>query len=337
MAKLHEYTSTSRFSGYYIYGVLNQEGHTTIQVSTTAKQLFDHINIQPGETIPDKLLRALLDAGLLYTGRRRISQPDVTVEFDTEGTRSELSKAQFQLLLQFIQSYDGPSRNTVKQLARSLELNDTEIPESEQKEFTDESSQANGLAGIVDDIFDTKREQLRKNLGAKLQAIPGNATINYVDDLTDGWELLETLLSSEIRILGLDVLDEHRIRYQIDTPTQTVTNAPSILTIIQNTARLTNAAEFTIIADRSVHLPPSREFEISHRIQIKNGRVQEWILSGKITSHVQTETAIANLKGERDQLFRQLQTLTNQLPIFTFTQSDPYETELKYELNGVDI
>lgn len=337
MAKLHKYVSTSKSSGYYIYGVLNQEGHTTIQVNTIAKKLFDHINIQPGETIPDKLLRALLDAGLLYNGRRRISQPDVTVEFDTEGTRSELSEVQFQRLLQFIQSYNGPSRNTMKQLARSLELDDTEIPEPKQTEFTDDPSQANGVAAIVENIFDTRREQLRKKLGPKLQTIPGNATINHINELTDGWKLLETLLSSKIQILELDVLDEHRVRYQIKTPTQTLTNNPSILTIIQNTTRLTNAPEFTVIADWSVHFPPSRDFEITHRIQIKKGRVQEWILTGKITSHVQTETAIANLKGDRDRLFRQLQTLTDQLPDFTFAQSDPYETELRYKINGIDI
>ncbi len=45
MAKLHEYTSESDFSGYYIYGVLHQKGHTTIQVSPTAKRLFDYIEM----------------------------------------------------------------------------------------------------------------------------------------------------------------------------------------------------------------------------------------------------------------------------------------------------
>lgn len=337
MAKLHEYTSTSRFSGYYIYGVLNQEGHTTIQVSTTAEQLFDYINIQPGDSVPNKLLRALLDAGLLYTGRRRISQQDATVEFDTDGTKTELSEAQFQRLLQFIQSYDGPSRNTVKQLARSLDISDAEIPETKQKEFNDNSDQANEYASIVDDIFETKKQKLRKNLRPRLQEIPGNATAPHIDRLTDGWGLLETLLSSEVRVLELDVLDEHRIRYQIEIPTQTVDHNANILTVIQNTTRLTNAAEFIVIAERTVRLPPSREFKITHRTRIKSGRIQEWVLTGKITAHVHIETATANLTSDRDRLFRQLQTLTDQLPIFTLTQTDPYATELKYDIRGIDL
>lgn len=337
MAKLHRYTSTSKFSGYYIYGVLNQEGHTTIQVSPTAKQLFDYIEIQPGEAVPNKLLRGLLDAGLLYTGRRRISDEDAAIEFDTDGTKSELSESQFTRLLEFIQSYDGPSRNTIRQLAQSLDLGGVDIPEPQTEEFNEESDLSDELAAIVDDTFETKSEQLRRELRPKLREIPGNTTADQIDKLIDGWELLHDLLSSEVRVLELDVLDEDRIRYQIETTTQAEPSDPDILTIIQNTTRLTNTPDFTVIADRSVRLPPSREFEITHQVQIKNGCVEDWVLTGKITSFVQTETATANLQGDRDRLFRQLQTLTDQLPHFAFTQSDPYKSELIYNISGIRL
>lgn len=337
MAKLHEYTSESDFSGYYIYGVLHQKGHTTIQVSPTAKRLFDYIEIQPGETVPNNFLRGLLDAGLLYTGRRRISDEDPAIEFDTEGTKSELSETQFNRLLEFIQSYDGPSRNTIRQLAQSLELGDTDIPEPPTEELNEESDLPDELTAIADRIFESKNEQLRRELRPKLRKIPGNTTADLIDELTDGWELLDDLLSSDLGVLELDVLNEDKIRYQIETTTRNKSRNPDILTIIQNTTRLTNTPDFTIIADRSVHFPPSREFEITHRVQIKNGYVKDWVLTGKITSHVQTETARANLQGNRDELFRQLQKLTDELPNFTFTQSDPYTTELKYDLDGIRL
>jgi len=295
------------------------------------------IEIQPGETVPNNFLRGLLDAGLLYTGRRRISDEDAAIEFDTEGTKSELSEAQFNRLLEFIQSYDGPSRNTIRQLAQSLELDDTDIPEPQSEEFNEESDLSDELVAIADGIFESKSEQLRRELRPKLREIPGNTTADQINELTDGWTLLQDLLSSDLGVLELDVLDEDRIRYQIETTTQTVPSDPNILTIIQNTARLTNTPEFTVIADRSVHLPPSRKFEITHRVQIKNACVEDWILTGKITSHVQTKQATVNLQGNRDRLFRQLQKLTDQLPDFVFTQSGPYTTDLKYDLDGIRL
>ena len=337
MAKLHEYTSESDFTGYYIYGVLHRDGHTTIQVSPTAKQLFDYIEVQPGETVPNNLLRGLLDTGLLYTGRRRISDEDVAIEFDTEGTKSELSEAQFNRLLEFIQSYDGPRRNTIRHLAQSLELGDADIPELQTEEFSEESDLSDELVAIADGIFENKSEKLRRELRPKLRSIPGNTTSDQVDELTDGWALLQELFSSDLRVLELDVLEEDRIRYQIETTTQTASRDPDILTIIQNTARLTNTPDFTIIADRSVHFPPSRKFEITHRVQLKNGSIEDWILTGKITSHVQKKQATLNLEGTRDKLFRQLQKLTDQLPYFTLTQSDPYTTDLKYDLDGIRL
>jgi hypothetical protein len=220
MAKLHEYAATSDSSGYYIYGRLNEEGHTTIQVTKTAEQLFDYIGIGPGETIPQKLLRALLDANLLFTGRGRIRHQNQKVRFDTDETKAELSDEQFQRLLQFLQSYDGPDNDALTQLAKELEIPSDEIPTPKDGILDESSGPPDDLKAIADEYFPPREERMREKFGPKLREIPGNATVNAVSQLSDGWSLIEELLSFKGRIQELDVLNESQIRYQVGVPGQ---------------------------------------------------------------------------------------------------------------------
>lgn len=339
MAKLHEYVTTSDSSGYYIYGILNDEGHTTIQVTKTAKRLFDYIDLCPGETIPQKLLRALLDANLLYTGRGRIRHQNQKVRFDTDETKAELSDEQFQKLLQFLQSYQGPDNDALKQLAKGLEIPSDEIP-TPQDEIIDESSgPPDELKAIAEDYFPPREERLREKFGPKLREIPGNATVDAISQLSDGWTLIEELSSFDGQIQELDVLDGNQIRYQVRVLGQDKDKKRGVFTIIQDTTRLTGSdtPDFTVIAERSVPLPPARECDITHRIQISNGQVQDWTLTGKIGSYVPVETAKANLKSDRDRLFRQLLNLSESLPTFEFSQQNPYEVELEYAIEDMPL
>ena len=339
MAKLHEYVTTNDYSGYYIYGILSDEGHTTIQVTKTAKRLFDYIDLRPGETIPQNLLRALLDANLLYTGRGRIRHQNEKVRFDTDKTKAELSDEQFQRLLQFLQSYQGPDNDALKQLAKGLEIPNDEIPTPQDGTLDESSGPPDGLKAIADEYFPTREERMRERFGSKLLKISGNATPDAISQLLDGWILINELFSFDGCIQELDVLDERRVRYQVSTQDQEEEKKTSVFTIIQDTARLTGSdtPDFTVIAERSVPLPPARECDITHRIQIRDGQVRDWTLTGKIGSYVPVEAAKANLKGDRDRLFRQLLNLSKSLPTFEFSQQNPYEVELEYSIEDTSL
>jgi hypothetical protein len=94
---------------------------------------------------------------------------------------------------------------------------------------------------------------------------------------------------------------------------------------VQNVARLTGSDEpdYVVVAERPVSLPPSRTCEITHRVQVRDGRVQQWTLTGRLGVHIPAETVRARLKGDKDHLFRQLLRLSEVLPPFEFTQQDP--------------
>jgi hypothetical protein len=339
MAKLHEYAATSDSSGFYIYGLLNNQEHTTIQVTDTAQRLFDYIDVNPGEKVPQNLLRALLDARLLYTGRGRIRQRNERVRFETDETKAELSDEQYQRLLQFIQSYDGPNNAALRKLADGLEISQEEIPPPQNEDLKESSGLPEGIKEIALEHFSTREDRLKERLGPKLNETAGNATVDDISQLSGGWEVIDELFSFEGSIEELDVLEEQRIRYQVRLPSQEECNETSVFTIIQDTPRLTGSdtARFTVIADRTVSLPPEREFNITHRIQIGNNQILDWTITGKIGVHIPVETAKGSLKGDRDQIFRELQKLSRTLTTFELSHKNPYEVDLDYAIEDLPL
>ena len=101
---------------------------------------------------------------------------------------------------------------------------------------------------------------------------------------------------------------------------------------VQNVARLTGSDEpdYVVVAERPVSLSPSRTCEITHQVQVRDGRVQQWTLTGRLGVHIPAETVRARLKGDRDRLFRQLIRLSALLPPFEFTQQDPCAVSPEY-------
>jgi hypothetical protein len=129
MARLHEYGPDSPRSGYHLKGWTKHSGNTTLQVHYPCKLLFDWLDFQEGDKIPDELVTTLLDSNLLYT--KSDSSPmgyiNWTPSFDS--ISAELSEEQCQRLLGFLREYDGPRRELVQSLAENIDTGEP-IPET---------------------------------------------------------------------------------------------------------------------------------------------------------------------------------------------------------------
>lgn len=167
MGVLKSYTNSSPKKGYYINDWVPGKGFVTLQTTGVAERLFDWIEFEPGDRLPQALVRAMLEVKLLWTGSSSAS-PDLDTDtyslenLDSHAVRMGLSAGQYRRLVAFCRRYDGGRKAALRELERELaiegiSLSEDDYPDaqslSERRETSTEGTAPAGYSGLHKRFF----------------------------------------------------------------------------------------------------------------------------------------------------------------------------------------
>jgi hypothetical protein len=166
MGSLKSYEDSSPNSGYYIVDHIPNEGFSTLQTTGVADRLFDWVGLNPGDHVPQALVRAMLDVDLLWTGSS-LEPPEeadgyLLETLDTHAVRAGLSAKQYRKLVAFCERYDGGRREALLELERELKFKGLSLSENDYPDLESLRQQKN--ASKTSDEIPSKFENLHKRI-----------------------------------------------------------------------------------------------------------------------------------------------------------------------------
>jgi cold shock CspA family protein/O-acetyl-ADP-ribose deacetylase (regulator of RNase III) len=202
MARLYQYATSSDKSGYFLRGWTPNTGNTTIQVTSVAADIFDWLNLQPEDRIPNDLLYAMLDTGLVYTDSGGAQQNEYSV--DVQRIANSLSEIQFQRLIGFLKSFNDDAPSSVRRLASALgaesrQVTNESIPDTGKYPATTNSSstESSELDSIVNRVFRNRNglPDIHKRTKSTIRQVPGPVLLEDIDALPNGESLVQAMAS----------------------------------------------------------------------------------------------------------------------------------------------
>jgi O-acetyl-ADP-ribose deacetylase (regulator of RNase III)/cold shock CspA family protein len=287
MARLYRYSSSNDKSGYFLRGWTPNTGNTTIQVTKVASDIFDWLNLQPEDQIPNDLLYAMLDTGLVYTDSGGSQQNEYSV--DVQRIENSLSETQFQRLIGFLKSFDDDAPSSVRQLASALGAKSRQvvgesIPDTAKYPTTTDSSRTKTaeLESIVNRVFRDRDglPDLHEHTISTIKQVPGSVLLEDIDALPNGEPLVQAMASYPGTVRRVSTSDTG-IHYSTPAPSPQSTD---------QFAPIGNCRVSDRSTPESTEIQVSMVFSLSDPYKLRTGQSEDdfvsyvWeVIDGKVT------------------------------------------------------
>jgi hypothetical protein len=157
VARAHRYAESNEKTGYYLYGHTPNRGHSTLQVHSLGDRLLDWLDIEDGDRVPQELLYAMLDTGLLYTESTETAQVEsngAATDVGAADLRRELTDDEFQKLLGFLKAHERSPPEKLTHLFDTLSPGTSDIDNEHVPDIEDQPTEAldEDLKNIADEV-----------------------------------------------------------------------------------------------------------------------------------------------------------------------------------------
>lgn len=137
MPTVRAYSDSSEKSGFYILANVGGSHPITLQVSSIAERILRSTGYQDGDDVPNKVVWAMYDVGILFTSGSIETIPEQSIQIDKIFSQlnvaNRLTAAEQSQLLNYLKDYTGPNRSNVQSLQSKLESIEPEETESSER------------------------------------------------------------------------------------------------------------------------------------------------------------------------------------------------------------